>query len=210
MAELALSSSALRDAASCLKKYEYRWVDKIVPLPRNQSEALRKGLWLHRALELHDHGQPWLEELRRMADWAIEQGADSEKVADLFALVDNLSTEYVRYWNAHTEMDGYAPWTLEATERTLSFEPSPGVKLTATVDCLKRDRHGRLWIWERKCLGEIPDSDWRGVDPQTMLQLVLHKTQEPVQGVVFDYVWTKDPPKLRVKKDGMLYAGDDE
>lgn len=209
MEQLKLSSSAFRDAATCLKKYEYRWVDGIVPIPQRQSEALRKGLWLHRALELHDHGEHWKAEVDHMAAWAVEHGVDEAKAWDLAALVDRIASEYVRYWD-NMEHAYHDRWTLVSTETELEFEPSPGVKLTATVDCLKRDQRGDLWIWERKCLGDIPDSDWRCVDPQTMLQLVLLKTREPVKGVVFDYVWTKEPPRLRVKKDGMLYAGDDE
>jgi hypothetical protein len=206
--QLALSSSAFRDASNCLKRFEYRWVDELVPLVRNQGEALRRGLWIHRCLEMRDWGQDHSEELARMVTWALDNGAEALKTSELAHEVDYLVESYQRYWIDHPDPMG--PWELAGTEVPVTFEPAPGVKLSATVDCLKKDNHGRLWIWERKTLGEIPDSDWRGVDPQTMLQLVLLRTGEPVVGVVFDYVWTKSPPVLRVKKDGMLYAGDDE
>ena len=208
MNDLALSSSAFRDAAQCLKKYEYRWVDELVPLPKNQSEALRRGLWIHRCLECSDWGQDFEPELERMLEWAVAQQADEAKAYQLASEVSDLCQQYLRYWADNP--DSMGPWTLAGTEVPVEYSPTPGVKLSATVDCLKRDNAGRLWIWERKCLADIPDSDWRGVDPQTMLQLVLQRTHEPVMGVVFDYVWTKNPPVLRVKKDGRLYSGDDE
>lgn len=205
MDTLSLSSSAFRDAATCLKKFEYRWKDQLVPAPKDQPPSLRRGLWLHRTLELADLGLDWRDELVRMRDWAIEHQVLADKAHQLAEEVTDLTWGYLRYWREQNQ-----DWTLVGTEVPLEFEPAPGVKLSATVDCLRRDKSGRLWIWERKCLAEIPDSDWRCVDPQTMLQLVLLKTREPVQGVVFDYVWSKSPPKLRVRKDGRLFAGDDQ
>lgn len=157
---------------------------------------------------MHDWGQEHGDELERMMRWASENGAEAEKVSRLAAEVDDIVQTYLHFWDENPDTMG--PWQLAGTEVPVIFEPTPGVKLSATVDCLKKDNQGRLWIWERKTLGDIPDSDWRGVDPQTMLQLVILRTGEPVVGVVFDYVWTKNPPVLRVKKDGMLYAGDDE
>ena len=213
MPDISLSSSAYRDASNCLKRYEYRWLDNLVPVPRDQKPALRRGIWLHRTLELHDRDLAWEDELTRMADWAMQQGVDTTKVTDLYAEVRDITQQYITFWDNAQKMhpdQWLEPWTLDETEKVVEFSPTPGVRLTATVDVLKRDRQGRLWIWERKTLAEIPDSDWRCVDPQTMLQVVLLRTHEPVQGVVFDYVCTKNPPRLRVKNDGRLYKGDDE
>ena len=66
--DLSLSSSAYRDASNCLKRYQYRWLDNLVPVPRDAKPALRRGIWLHRTLELHDLGEPWEAELARMAN----------------------------------------------------------------------------------------------------------------------------------------------
>jgi hypothetical protein len=207
MVDLSLSSSAYRDASNCLKRYEYRWLDNLVPAPKDQAPALRRGIWLHRTLEMFDRGQDWADELARMADWAVNQGVDDQKVAELAAEVSDITRQYIAFWGERWQEN---QWFTEDTERVVEYSPTPGVRLTATIDVLKRDKLGRLWIWERKTLAEIPDSDWRCVDPQTMLQVVLLRTQEPVIGVVFDYVCTKSPPKLRVKKGGLVYAGDDE
>lgn len=207
MPDISLSSSAYRDASNCLKRYEYRWLDNLVPAPRDQRPALRRGIWIHRTLELIDRAEAWEPELERMADWAVSQDVDIQKVADLKAEVADITRQYVAFWGTQWTDN---QWFVEDTERKVEFSPTPGVRLTATVDVLKRDQLGRLWIWERKTLANIPDSDWRCVDPQTMLQMVLLRTQEPVHGVVFDYVCTKNPPSLRVKKDGRVYAGDDE
>lgn len=207
MNELTLSSSAYRDASNCLKRYSYRWIDNLVPVPRDQKPALRRGIWLHRTLELLDRGLEWTAELARMHEWAVQAGVDEAKVNDLHAEVTDITRQYVAFWGERWREN---QWFVEDTERVVEFSPTPGVKLTATVDVLKRDDQGRLWIWERKTLAEIPDSDWRCVDPQTMLQMVLLRTKEPVQGVVFDYVCTKKPPTMRVKLDGRLYKGDDE
>ena len=208
MPDISLSSSAFRDAANCLKRYEYRWLDNLVPIPRDQKPALRRGIWLHRTLELIDRGEAWDKELDRMYAWAAQQpGMDIAKLDALAAEVSDITRQYLAFWNERWQEN---QWFLEDTEVPVELEPTPGVRLTATIDVLKRDQQGRLWIWERKTLAEIPDSDWRCVDPQTMLQMVLLRSRQPVQGVVFDYVCTKTPPTLRVKNDGRLWKGDDE
>src|SRR5215831_3451519 len=142
MDDLALSTSAFRDAAQCLKKYEYRWVDELVPLARNQSEALRRGLWIHRCLEMSDWGQDFQPELERMLEWAIGQQVDSAKAYTLASEVSDLCNEYLRHWSE--EPDPMGPWQLAGTEVPVQFQPTEGVKLTATVDCLKKDNQGRL------------------------------------------------------------------
>lgn len=208
--DISLGTTAFNDAARCLKRYEYRWVDLLVPKPKDVRPALRKGVWIHRALQLHDEGQPWLEELDRMYRWAIEQGVEAESVAQDYADIKALIEDYIAYWRGNEEAPG--PYHTEATELALAWHPrNDGIELTSTLDCIKRDKQGRLWIWERKSTQDIPDSDWRGVDPQTMLQYIIARANGyEVAGVVFDYILTSVGAQLRVTKAGALYKGDEE
>ena len=207
--DIALSTTGFADAARCLKRYEYRWVEGLVLKPRDVRPAMRRGIWIHRALQLADQGEIWQLELQRMAQWAVEHDVPAEESQALFDECFELVSDYLAYWQGHEESPG--PWTTEGTEVSVSWEPRPGTVLTSTIDCLKRDKQGRLWIWERKTTSEIPDSDWRCVDPQTMLQYIEARNSGlDVSGIVFDYILTRPAPKLRVTKLGGLYSGDEK
>src|SRR5262245_55236878 len=206
--DISLSTTAFNDAARCLKRYEYRWVDKLVPKPRDVRPALRRGVWIHRCLQLADQGEVWQLELQTMLHWAIEHGVPEAEAVDLAHECNELVLDYQAYWQGHEESPG--PWTTEATEAPVCWEPKPGIRLTSTIDSLKRDKNGRLWIWERKTTQDIPDSDWRTVDPQAMLQYIEARAQgHDVAGIVFDYISTRPGARLRVTKNGGLYSGDE-
>jgi len=207
--EISLSTTGFNDAARCLKRYEYRWIDRLVLKPKDVRPAMRRGTWIHRTLQLLDEGAPWRGELVNMARWAIDNEVDPEQVRSLVTEVTELVEDYVAYWDGHTDPPG--PYTTEATEIELCWEPKPGIVLTSTLDCLKRDRNGRLWIWERKSTTEIPDSDWRGVDPQTMIQYLCARAQGcDVAGIMFDYVLTREARSPRVTQKGLLHRSDED
>jgi len=207
--DISLSTTGFNDAARCLKRYEYRWVDKLVPRPRDVRPALRRGVWIHRLLQLLDEGSVWELELQRMMDWALEHEVPEEDVLAMGQDVLELVKDYQAYWQGHDEAPG--PWETVGTEVPVSWEPKPGICLTSTIDVLKRDRQGRLWIWERKTTRDIPDSDWRTVDPQTMLQYIEARASgHSVSGIMFDYVSTLPGARLRVTKGGSLYSGDEQ
>lgn len=206
--DISLSTTGFNDAARCLKRYEYRWVDKLVPKPRDVRPALRRGVWIHRCLQLVDEGAIWQTELQRMLEWAVEHEVPEDEAIALAKEVYELVQDYVAYWQGHEDSPG--PWTTESTETQVEWAPRDGVLLTSTIDSLKRDRTGRLWIWERKTTQDIPDSDWRTVDPQTMLQYIEARAQGlDVAGIVFDYIVTRPAPTLRVTQGGALYKGDE-
>lgn len=212
MEHLSLGTTAFNDAARCLKRYEYRWVLGLVPPPRDVRPTLRRGVWIHRALQLLDLGEAWEPELDRMAEWGFAHQVDPDSIEQTRTEVHDLVEDYWAHWLGHErDMGVPGPWTTVETERKVSWAASPHLDLTSTVDILKRDGRGRLWIWERKSTQEIPDSDWRTVDPQTMLQFIeLQKEGAPVAGIVFDYICTRPGSQLRVTNQGRLYKGDEE
>lgn len=207
--EISLSTTGFNDAARCLKRYEYRWVDRLVLKPKDVRPAMRRGTWIHRCLQLVDEGQDWRGELANMAGWAIDNYVEPEQVRELVVEVGDLVADYIAYWAGHEEPPG--PYETVETEYTVKWCPKPGIELTSKIDCIKRDRNGRLWIWERKTTSQIPDSDWRGVDPQTMLQYIEARANGlDVAGIMFDYVVTEPGAKLRVTQKGQLYKGDED
>src|SRR5262249_18024375 len=205
--DLSFSTTAFNDAARCLKKYEYRWKENLVLKPRDTRPALRRGVWIHRCLQLWDDGSIWQTELAQMGKWAMDNGVPEEDTLQTMRETYELVQDYIAYWAGHEESPG--PYTTEETELKVEWCPAEGVKLTSTIDCLKRDRNGRLWIWERKSTQDIPDPEWRGIDPQTMLQYVeARRMGYDIAGIMFDYVVTRPARAPRVNKNGSIHGSD--
>ncbi len=199
--DISLSTTAYNAASRCLKRYEYRHVLNLIPRPQDVRPAIRRGTWIHRCLELHDLGQPWKPELVRMLEWAINAGVDLEVASKIANETDDLVSDYISFWSGKRGPEA-GPFETVTTEVQFEWEPTPGKRITATLDRIVRDNRGRLWIWERKSTQEMPDSDWRNVDPQTLIQLATARLGHglEVSGIIFDYVRTDPGPAVRVYK----------
>ena len=197
-----LSTTALKDAAICLKYYQYKHIEHLTSRPSDLSPRMRRGTWIHRALEYDAHGKDYGLGLTECYTWAIQHGADAEKANGILDECYRILKGYFEYY-AHQP---YWKWTTLWAERTLRYTLSSGIVLQATPDRMVEWR-GRPWLVEQKTTIEVPSPTWRGIDPQTALQLVLcHLNDIPVDGVIFDYLVTREPMRPRVKKDGRFYA----
>src|SRR5262249_37247128 len=105
--------------------------------PKDARPAMRRGTWIHRALQLADEGQPWRDELDRMWAWAIENEVDPEAASLLRVEVGELVDDYLAYWAGHEDPPG--PFETVETEYTVQWSPKPGICLTSKIDCIKRD-----------------------------------------------------------------------
>lgn len=198
---LHLSTTGFSDASLCLQKYEYRWVHKLISKPTGVSVPMRRGIWIHRALEVYDQGGDWGRALWQCREWAVERGVAPEKADEVFQEVVLLVNGYIDFWKEDI-------WEFVSSEERIEYTfEKQQLHQSATLDLIVRWL-GKLWIVERKSTSDIPNASWRTVDPQTMLQYALcHLTGKyQIEGVIFDYILTKPAPVPRVKKDGTLYA----
>lgn len=201
-----LSSTSISDASGCLKKYQYRWVDGLVPHPKNVSTAMRRGIWLHRCLEEYHKGGEWRVALMDLHEWAMEHGVDGEKILEIHHECERIMESYIDFWPAQA-------WTVLGTEVPIKLDFGDGSGVRATIDFAVRWGQ-QMWLVENKSTADIPPASWRAVDPQTALQYWLCHYVKPViggepflpVGVIFNYVLTKPPGKPRWKKNGELYA----
>lgn len=198
---ITLSTTAFNAFSTCPKKYQYAHVDRIVPKPHSVKGVMRRGSWIHAALEEYHRGGQWQLELSRRGEWLQQQGIDEDSIAALHQEVDLIMRGYIDYWILH----GTTHKTL-AVEKRLDHTTKSGDLLSATIDQIFEDRDG-IWIREHKSTSEIPPASWRAIDPQTMIQFIVARANGfNVTGIEFNYLWTKVPSRPRIKKNGEFYA----
>src|SRR5437016_3003021 len=133
------SSSSLSDAAICMRKYRYRHKEHLILKPHLQSQALRRGIHIHKALEEHHRGRDWRRPLWDMRDWATEHGIPDDEADALMSECCDIMEGYVDYWGKTWPDD---PWEAVAAEEALTVETPAGDTLQATIDTLVRTKRG--------------------------------------------------------------------
>ena len=202
--QLSLSTTGFGDASLCLKKYQYHFVDHLVPRPRSITKPMRRGIWAHRCLQDYHSGKDWRVSLEGLMTWAIQRGVDSESVDSIAAETTALMLGYIAHWSADNWTPLYSEHMFTARGKLPTGED---VEIRATVDLIADIPGQGRFLVEHKTTASIPPSSWRCVDPQTALQWVT-ATQNGVQldGILFNYLLTTPPSVPRIKKDGEFYA----
>lgn len=196
-----LSTTAYGEASTCLQKYYYHHVARLTPKPSDTRPALRRGIWIHKAIADYYHGKPWGEAIDALVTWATDRGVPQEEADTIAAECRSILDGYFSYWATRGER-----WEVLTVEEPMFLQVSPSLTLRATVDAIVRNKHG-VWLVEHKSTAEIPSATWRAVDPQTAIQYISCKARFPdLQGVIFDYILTKPAPVPQVKQDGKFYA----
>ena len=174
-----------------------------MPKPAAVKHVLRRGVWIHACLEAVHKQEDWLHTLTALVEQVSGPGwsVPDEEIDALRSETADIISGYIDYWA--DKPDGQFEPVL--VEKELTYQLGTH-ELTATLDYLGRFSDG-LWIVEVKSTGDIPPPLWRGVDPQTGVQLLAARAAGyDVEGIRFDYLSTKLPPTPRVKNDGHLYA----
>ena len=87
---LSLSTTAILDASSCLKRYQYHWVERLVPKPALVRHPLRRGSDSRLLAALPRRRRAWLDVLDALVAWAFAQGVDGEEINALKAEVEQV------------------------------------------------------------------------------------------------------------------------
>lgn len=219
---LYLSTTGFGEFATCLAKGNYHQNLHLVPKPNNISAALRRGIWIHSCIEqYHKHGD-WFAALDGLCAFALEQGIDPDQIDDRRKETERIMMGYTGFYRdapkwkvlgseLHLEWDTGA--TIRKRVEPAPYSSEPGgykdvrVVLGCTLDTIVQDPTYGCVIVEHKSTGDIPPPSWRVVDPQTALQVFLaEKNGFKVDGVVFNYLLTREPTVPRVKQNGDFYA----
>lgn len=197
MTALSLSTTGFADAAQCLKKYRYHFVEKLVQQPRYVSRAVRRGIWTHRCLQDYHCGRYWLRSLQALHQQALGWGLDPEEVQKIHDEVLLLVQGYSHFWGAED-------WEILADEK--EYRHTFGdIELRARLDMLARVPGYGLCVVEHKTTSDVPAPSWRAIDPQTALQVILLQANGiTVDGILFNYIDTT-PTVPRVTGEGKFY-----
>lgn len=194
--EMYLGTTALQELFLCLAKFDYHQNQKLIPRPSRVRYTMRRGIWLHACLQHHYKGHDWHKVLLVLEAWGHQNGVSEDEIDQAIVECTVIMEGYLAYYAKVT------PWKpiIDETAITMAF-PEIGLTLAPTIDCLA-EWEGGYWLIEYKSTGQIPSPLWRAIDPQTATQWTAVENHFGIHldGIVFDYLYTKMPTIPRVKK----------
>jgi hypothetical protein len=196
MSTLVLSTTAFKDACQCPKRYYYHQVRHLEPHPSRTTAPVRKGIWLHKLLMDYYLEKDLNDSISGLVEWAEEHGVPQESIDSVYDEVVELVDQYMEYYSKNMDLVK-GKIILAETPLTVRI-PRWDATMRATLDLVTKTKRG-IWVVEHKSTSDIPDPDWRAVDPQTAMQAIIAMRTKDVpkpitpDGILFNYLWTKMP-----------------
>jgi len=184
------SVSKITCANRCAKKYDYNYVQKIVPIVTD--ERLTRGRLLHASLEAHYLKQDWTKPIEEYERKSVDE-EEKLMIAECYRIMRSYLTRY--------RSDNFE---VLAVEMPFEVETPDGNTYEGIIDLIYKDDYG-VWVCDHKTVKAIPDESTRAIDMQTNLYFyATEKLGYNPTGIVFNYLRTKSPTQPKLLKSGGL------
>jgi hypothetical protein len=185
-----VTHSMVKTFRRCPQQAHYKYVRRLKP--RLTSQPLKRGVWVHRLLQVHMDGDDWKAEHKRLSQqFATLLDEERDFYGDLPREIYTIMRGYFWHYKEHD-------WKVLDTEFVLECELPNGSMFRCKIDALVEDQYG-LWIVDHKSHKRVPGLDYRILDAQSADYLwCALRNKIPVQGHIWNYVRWKAPtfPRL--------------
>jgi len=208
----AVSYSSVSMWRECQQEYWYRYVD--ILRPKVEEVPLTLGRMLHTALEefyrggspkhalaILDQFQPQLD-----AYAAAAHAMDEPELGAEFAgLCDKAKAITTRYLLVRGKEDKER-YSSILTEERIEYPLTDTINAVVVIDLVTEDIDGHKHLWEHKTTKNVPSQGYRMRDLQTLwaAAMLAEARGIKVEGIVWNYLRTKEPTRPQVLQNGTL------
>lgn len=194
-----ISHSKIKLARRCLKAYDYKYLQKLAK--RVKSRLLIVGTLVHSCIEMYFKEGYYLPAIQEWREGEFTKMFAEEQALhkDVIPLTKHLIRGYISNWKE----SGY---TMIWVEKDFRVEIFPGIFLVGKIDGKCKEGKRFTWLVEHKTAKKMPGEEMRINDTQVITyDAVLHLLgEDPVTGVMWDYLRTKLPTKPEILRSGGL------
>lgn len=197
-----VSQSKVNLWRKCARAYHYKYVEKL--RRKRIVRPLYFGRIVHEMIEFQASDENPLKvieqkkkELSRM--FAVEREEYLETIEDARIIM----TEYFKFWEKDPLV--YVSKKGETTEHRFEIEIADGIVATGIIDAFAKKKKLR-WLVEHKSFNRMPSEDhrWRNLQSVVYFRINDMLGWPKMDGVLWDYVWSKTPTRPQLLKDGKL------
>ena len=189
-----------RCARAHYNKYVLGYTKKKVKRP------LSFGKMVHEMIEAHANGKDPFDVLEsipldKLRLFAQEREHYGEIIEDLGIIME----AYFDYWESQPTKLRYVGIGGKRAEHKFEIEIMTDVIWVGLIDAIGRERRSR-WLVEHKTFSRMPTEEdrWRSLQSAVYVRANDIMGWRPLDGTLWDYIWSKAPPRPAPLKDGSL------
>lgn len=199
-----VSQSKVKTFRKCRRAYHNKYVEKL--RRKRKSRPLMFGTLVHQMIEAYANGDDPFELLDsiNLKD-ANLFAQEREAYGDLINDVETIMLEYFDFWESDEFQ--FMRKAGKSAEHKFEIEIKPGILFNGKIDAIGRRRSDKLnWLMEHKSFNRRPNADdqWRNLQSVSYFKVIDILGWKPVDGVCWDYIWSKAPGRPALLKDGKM------
>lgn len=189
MTNFQVSHSRIKTFRRCSKKHDYKYNEGL--RTKKKAAPLFRGTILHEMIDARVKGKdPFAISRRYAKEYRQLLREEREMYGETF--IEDIDRIFEGYKRAYPK-DHLLK--VEHSEKEIEVELTKGITLKAIIDKIVWDGQ-RRWLMEHKSHRTIPDEEKRFSDLQTVIYTWAWNEEhadEPIEGVMWDYLRTKPP-----------------
>jgi len=201
-----VSNSKVKTYRRCHYAYHLKYVEKL--RKKVKSRPLTFGTLAHAVLDHWAEGNDWEKMLADVYKANSKMfKAEREMYGEILDDVRAIMLGYFEYWGeksmAYERING------KSAEHVFNIEIVKDINVTGKIDFkgITKDRGKRYrWIGEHKTFNRKPSDDERWRNLQSVIYIRVNDILDwsPVDGMCWDYIWSKPPQVPGVLQDGSM------
>lgn len=198
-----VSQSKVKLWRRCRQAYHYKYVEKL--RKKRKSRPLVFGTLVHMMIEADANGHDPFDVLRSLDPKQMKLfAAEKAQYGELLQDVSDIMEEYFNHWEDSDLR--YIRKAGKAAEHSFEIEIVPGILWNGKIDAIAKGGNGLRWLVEHKTFNRKPSDDdrWRNLQSVSYFRAMDILGWKPVDGTLWDYIWSKAPRRPALLKDGTL------
>ena len=196
-----VNQSKVKTYLRCRQAYHFKYVEGL--RSKRTSRPLAFGTLMHEMIEDYVSGKDPLLRLKKIDPKRLSMfQSERDKYGDILSAARDIMTEYM----IHYEDDGinYIKYKGSFAEHLFEMQLTKKIIFKGKIDTLCETGNGLRWLVEHKTFNQMPSEDqrWRNIQSAVYLHASDHLKIKPLDGIMWDYIWSKEPSKPQELKDG--------
>lgn len=202
MESFKVSQSKVKLWRQCRKAYFYKYRAHLKK--RKVKRPLQFGRLIHEMLEAYANNLDPFSVLDNLSPEQLNMfRAEFDQYGDIITDARLIMQDYFEHWEEDSLI--YVPRGKKYAEHDFEVDVGYNIIVKGKIDAIGRANSLR-WLVEHKTFTRMPNEDhrWRNVQSAVYLRIMELMGWPAIDGVVWDYIRSKAPPRPEILKSGQM------